>query len=351
MEQVQRLDFRKYAWFSSLGFAFSMCAACHHQGLPAEHDVTSESIHGMESILLEQFASNPSVQGQVFSVSFEEAATRLGALRFEAQVQFLFSRGNDEVDQRDIYFAEQDAFGHRHVRLDTPHSQIEYYLLGETAYIRLDKGRLRNKPRRDMGHQAWAEIAFSSCRQLLQIFDNRLQFKQRDFEVSPARPTLRFDLSLSDKSTETGLSRIDMHTNELPYVPLAEWRNKAQPLDLQGELILDQATGVMLGAFFEGRLEIADRPVRPTELWVRYDAKISHIGKVPVIRPPQSIPEYTRKRQVRDRLSFFRDRLNQEEQKEKEKEEGLQKGNMDAKGLQQKNRPARKMPAKRSLVP
>ena len=244
-------------------------------------------------------------------MSFGEAAARLGSLTFEARSHFSFSRGGEEYEQNDIYTVTQDSLGNFHVILDTPNSQIEYYLVGGTVYVRYDKGHLRKKPRRDIETTAWCEIAFSSVRQVLQLFQPCLKFTDpRPDRATTGRPAIRYTLTLDEEGNQPLVSPTpQVVETPLPVAPPARWRELARPLDLQGHIWLDDATGILYRAALQGRIEIADRQVRPTQLSLRFEAAIKDAGKVAAVSVPESVPEFRRKRRPREQLSFFRQYL------------------------------------------
>ena len=68
----------------------------------------------------------------------------------------------------------------------------------------------------------------------------------------------------------------------------------------------------------DGRIEVADREVRPTQLKLSFDAGVAEIKQVGTIRPPESVAEYRRIERPRNLLRFFEDRLPKEEEEDAE---------------------------------
>ena len=276
---------------------------------PATDERGTQASHDTSPIDASAFHVDSNVTRHVLYMPFGEAAARLGSLKFEARSHFVFSRGGEEYEQNDIYTATQDSLGNFHVVLDTPHSQIELYLVGETVYVRHDKGHLRHKPRRDVEAEAWCELAFSSVRQALEVFQPHLQFLDPRPDKTTKRQTVRYTLALSDEAKAPTEPAAPLPKTALPVPPPARWRELARPLDLQGSIWLDVASGVMTRVALEGRLEIADRQVRPTQVSLRFDAAITDAAKVPAVKPPESIAEFRRKSRPRDMLGFFEEHL------------------------------------------
>ncbi len=273
--------------------------------VPGSH---SAERYDTSPIALDRFPDDPAVYHRVLHMRFGEAAARLGSLRFLARSSFVFSRGASELEQNDTYLAIQDSLGNYQVLLDTPESQIEVLQVNEQILVRHDRGHLRSKPRRELELQAWREIAFSSMYQVLSLFRSRLAFGPPTLDKATPRPALRFPLGLTDKPVEVPPPPSGLDT-PLPVSPPARWRELARPLDLRGDLWLDADTGVPTKLVLDGRLEIADRQVRPTQLSLRFDAAVTDAGKVASVKAGDALPEFERRRRVRDPLSFFRDQL------------------------------------------
>jgi len=253
------------------------------------------------------FPIDPTTRARVIYMSPQAAVERLGALHFEAKSTFEFNRGGQELEQNDLYSMTQDSSGNFHVVLDTPESQIEIFLVGETVYVRHDKGHLREKPRRDVEVGGWRELAFSSVSQALELFSPHLTITDPSIDETTPRKTMRYSLGLSE--TAGTVLKCPPESVTAPVTPTAQWRELARPLDLRGNLWVDAATGVLTRVTLDGRMEIQDRQVRPTQLKLHFDSAITDAGKVATVRPGSSIPELKRNRRPRDPLSFFRDQL------------------------------------------
>lgn len=297
----------------------TILAGCREKATPSADQVARD--HDLSEINLDNFVTDPATRTRVLYMPFGEAAARLGSLKFEARSEFLFSRGGQEVEQNDISVVTQDSLGNFHVMLDTPHSQIEFFLVGETVYVRHDKGHLREKPRRDIDAEAWCELAFASTQQVLEFFRPRLTFTDPTPDKSTPRPSIRFTLSLAEGEVAAAPPPAAPNTR-LPVPPPARWRELARPLDLRGHIWIDYATGVVSRVDLAGRIEIADRQVRPTQLSLRFESAITDAAKVAPVRPGPAVPEFRRKRRPIDPLSFFRDHLPKEElEKDEQKAE------------------------------
>lgn len=259
------------------------------------------------------FADDRDLQYRILSMPFGEAAARLGSLRFDAVSNFEFSRGGEIYEQRDTSAVQQDVEGNFHIKLETPTSQVEFYLAGEDVYVRLDRGQLRKKARREVETEATCEIAFAAIHQTLDLFRPRLLFVDATPSDIDGRPVMRYSLALGKAGQPSPAVSTDGSaypgSNLLPVAPPPRWRELARPLDVNGKIWIDRPTGVVLKSEVRGRFEIPDRDVRPTQLTLAFSAAISKIGAVNSVEVPNSIPESRRRAPPRDLLSFFRDHL------------------------------------------
>ncbi len=256
---------------------------------------------------LAAFPQDPAVAARVLRMPFDEAAQRLGSLSFEARSFFAFNRGGEEREQTHLGKVTQDSTGNFHVLADTGPSQVELYLIGESVYIRQDKGHLRRKARREANVEAWREVVWSSMQQSLGLFAPQLRFIDPRPDSAAGRQAVRYRIALAPEG-ESGL-QLPPAAEDLPVAPTSRWRELARPLAATGSLWVDSATGTMLKLKLEGRLEVADRDVRPTQVSIRYDGAVSKPGAVAEVTAPESVAEYERTPPPADPLSFFKAEL------------------------------------------
>lgn len=260
------------------------------------------------------FGTDATAAARTLFMPFGAAAQRLGSVAFESRTYFVFGRGGDEYEQNNTAKVRQDSQGNFHVLLDTGTSQVELYLKGEDVFVREDQGNLRQKARRDVRTDSWTDIAWSSIHQSLTLFAPQLRFGKAERETAVGRPALRYALQLVPEGEGIALDpQLAGGLAPLPVPPPARWREIKKPLSVTGNIWIDEATGVVLKVKLEGRLEIPDRDVRPTQLLVRYEGAVKDIGKVGVINVPKSVPEYVRTPPPVDPISFFRSELPPEE--------------------------------------
>jgi hypothetical protein len=264
-------------------------------------------VYDTTPIDIANFESDADLRRRILFMPFGEAAQRLGALKYEAQSNFVFSQGGQDLEQNDVFKIAYDANGALHVVSATPNNQMEMYLIGENVWVRYGKGTLRQKSRRDTDTDELTAVAWSSLAEVLALFP-RATFSDGRRDTQNGRSVTRYHLGLG-KGVPMATSAKPVPFLPLPVTPHARWRDQAKPLDLNGTVSIDNDSGVIVKAEIDGHIEVQDRPVRPTELMVHYRANIADVGKVANLKQPKGIAEYRRPTHPRDPLSFFRDHL------------------------------------------
>ncbi len=279
-------------------------------GSVATEPTRGRSSYDTSPIDVETLAEDRGEQMRVLHMSAGEAAARLGSMHFEGRSYFSFSRGGKELSQVDRYLAHIDAAGNFAVSVDSGDTSVEASLVGETVYIRQNQGHMRQKPRRDAtALDSWAQLAWTSQAQALEPFFARLVLEKGPAEMVEGRAARRYDLGLASEATPP--ERVErLPANPLPIAPPSRWRETGRAMGLQGSLWVDSDTGVIVKSKLEGKLEIQDRDVRPTQLSIRYDGEITQAGAAEAVEAPKGArPEYSRTPREVDALSFFRHEL------------------------------------------
>lgn len=297
---------RAPVWTCVIALVLLGATACQHRAVGSRVPPPTD-VYDMRPIDIANFASDANLRRRILFMPYGEAAQRLGAMHFEANSNFVFSQGGQDLEQNDRFRISQDATGAVHVVSQTPTSQVEVYLIGENVYVRYEKGQARQKSRRDTDTDELTAVAWSSLAEVLALFP-RATFTDPRHDSVGGRSVSRYHIALA-KEAAPGSGASAVIAPPLPITPHARWRDLAKPLDLSGTLSVDTATGVILKAEVDGRIEINDRPVRPTELIVHYRSVISEVGHVPMVKAPRSVAEFRRPQKARDPLAFFRDHL------------------------------------------
>lgn len=282
-------------------------------GSKATEPTRGRASYDTSPIDVEALADDRTERLRVLTMSAGEAAARLGSMHFEGRSYFSFSRGGEELSQVDRYVAHIDGSGNFAVSVDSGDTSIETRLVGETVYVRQNKGHMRKKPRRDAAAlDSWAQLAWTSQAQALEPFFARLVLEKGPAEMVDGRPARRYSLALAP-AAELPRQVERLPSSPLPVAPPSRWRETARAMGLEGSLWVDSDTGVILKSRLEGKLEIPDRDVRPTQLTLRYDGEVTQAGEAPAVEAPKNARvEYSRTPRPVDALSFFRHELPKE---------------------------------------
>ncbi|MBN1960022.1 MAG: hypothetical protein JW841_03685 [Deltaproteobacteria bacterium] len=247
---------------------------------------------------------------RAINISYANVIKMLDSLNFESRSIITFSRGGKELQETHFGIVTQDVSGNFYTFSDTGPSQTEIYLIDEDVYIRQDKGHLRKTSRRQTDIEKWPELIWSELRQSLALFSPRLSLSEPKPDAVDGRQAIRYPIALT-RPNEQSID-IPISSSNMPVAPTARWRELAKPLSVSGNIWVDTATGIILKSHIEGRLEVADRDVRPTQLLLRFDGAIKKIGKATVRNVPKSINEYQRiPPPHKSLIEFFADDLKQ----------------------------------------
>ena len=296
--------------FWTLCGALTACEPKAPPSLPA----SGRAPYDRTTLHVDALSRDAAVRQRILYMPFGEAAARLGSLKFDGKSTFAFSRNGIDYEEADTYTLAQDSRGDSHVLLESPLNGLEMYLFGEVVLVRYDKGLLRQKTRQDGDPDPLFDAGFLGLAQALEVF-RRAQFDAPTPEHVDGRAATRFRIVLGPADQDAGRTAKPTKTVRRPYEPQypmnapERWREQARPLDLHGTMDVDNDTGVILRSELEGRVEVADRDVHPTELTLRYSASLSEIGHVAPLKQPKSIAEYRRVPRNHDPLDFFADQL------------------------------------------
>ena len=141
--------------------------------------------------------------------------------------------------------------------------------------VRHGNGRVRATPRRDIEIEKWGELALSPQSHTFELFYPYLTVEDKGPEEFEGRKVRRFALSLNLDKTLTKES-YQLPQSETRLAPVAGWRERAKPLEVNGFILVDVETTVALQSSFRGRLSISDTqsPETSSELTLRFESTI-----------------------------------------------------------------------------
>ena len=288
-------------------FSISACKS-QHERTPSFNQRQRDHVRAAIDVTL--FGGNDAVRRQVLTMPMREIADRFSAMQVDVQSTFALENRQGTYEQDDRYQVVSDSHNNYHATVSTPSRETETYLVDEIVYVRYDKGELRRKTRRDMNVDGVADLAAVVLPQALALFGN-LSFVEAQTDNIDGRPATRYRIRLEPN----GPRDLSISNNvfapawQIPLRPPPPFRAASAPTQATGTISLDNATGAVLHATFDGKLEYTDVKLPNTHIGVHVRYGVTNINRVAPIRAPRWVSEAHRTSRARDPLAFFRDYL------------------------------------------
>lgn len=257
-------------------------------------------------------ASDPALWERILHMSRLEATERLGAHRAKSTLSFVWQHQKREISLSEEYRFEIDRTGDFHTSITNDQDfGLEFVWASYGAYAKSRYGKFR--PRRiDRGQQdRWREEGSGSLSALLPLLDGRLGLKDANSAEHESRKALRFTPRLLDKPPATknaplppplfgqykpeGESELAPGPDPDTARRLAFATNK-ELRALNGEILIDQETGVILLAKVEANFEVPAEDgegEEPAKLQVKLDWSLTPDDSLQVLPPENAVPSET----------------------------------------------------------
>lgn len=270
-----------------------------------------------EKLSPEQLGDDARLVERVLSMGAAEMAERLGAHRFNASVSFEWSTPSaTPVTLSETRLLEADARGVNgdfHAKVDNNQDLgLEVIRVDGAVYARNRFGKFRLR-RRDRGMaERTREDVVAPLSELDALFDRRLKLLPQGTTTYEGRPVLRYEVALAGAppkappASPPPLLSVKGGVDETTRRRLAFLAAKS-PRSLKGEVLVDQASGVVVRATLDGRLDVPGQgSARPAALRVTLEQKITHIGQAPQLKPPPgALPDADKPLGIADALDRF----------------------------------------------
>jgi len=272
-----------------------------------------------ESLDSQKLASDPKLAHRVVDMGPAEVTERLGPHRFSAEVSFTWTAGKDSVKLTETRLLESAAggvAGDFHARLDNSRDQgLEVVRSRGQVFARSKYGKYRLRLRdRGMAERTRDETA-GALRELDGLFQGRLELALEGPTSVEGRPAVRYTVRLADAPAAAKAAK-----SETPP-PVAYARSgldedsarrqrfleRREAKKLNGEVVVDSATAVVLRAHVDGTLAVpGDKAVAPASLHVVLDERIKDVGKAIAIQVPEGhLPDADKPEGIADALDRF----------------------------------------------
>jgi len=270
-----------------------------------------------EKLAPEQLGAEPRLAERVLTMGAAEMAERLGAHRFSASLSFDWSTPSaTPVKLTESRLLEADARGVNgdfHAKVDNSQDLgLEVIRVAGEVYARNRFGKFRLR-RRDRGMaERTREDVVAPLSELDTLFDRRVKLVPQGVVMYEGRSALRYEVALASARPKEppqslpSLLQPKGGVDETTRRRLAFLAGKA-PRSLKGEVLVDQASGVVVRATLEGRLEVpGPGSARPAALRVALDEKVTRIGQPLELKiPPGALPDVDKPLGIADALDRF----------------------------------------------
>jgi hypothetical protein len=304
--------------------ALGGCSGCHEprdrtakQRIFSPEDAPKVVASAQERLAPEQLGDDTRLAQRVLSMGAAEMAERLGAHRFNASVAFDWNSGAaTPVKLSESRLLEADARGVNgdfHARVDNNQDVgLEVIRVDGQVYARNRFGKFRLR-RRDRGMaERTREDVVAALREVDQLFDRRLKLAPQGTVTFEGRPAFRYEVALASAAPKEVAPALPAPL--LPKGGADETTRRRlgflaakSPRALKGEVLVDQATGVVVRAVLDGRLDVpAQASARPASLHVTLDQRVSRIGQALALKaPPGALPDVDKPEGIADALDRF----------------------------------------------
>ena len=185
---------------------------------------------------------------------------------------------------------------------------LEAMRVGEALFVRYNRGQMRRKSGGDMDIDQLANQTSGSVAQALLLLEP-LTVDAAEAVTYEHRDAVRFRLAARERPPLA--AGAEAPTPQVPASLIAlipsGWRARLDQRSVDGFVVVDRATGVLLQAEIDARAHIVHAQVADTALTYRLRHHLRRIGQQELIAPPASVPEFRRLSHPRDPLAFFRD--------------------------------------------
>jgi hypothetical protein len=268
----------------------------------------------------EEAADNPAIARRILGMGAAETTQRIGPHHASAFITYEWSAGGKTVrlkESRELIAGQGGVGGDFLAKLFNANdmglevTRVKGQVFARSTYGKQGAGRFRERKRdRGMAERMREEV-FGAVRDFDAIFRGRLKLTAQGTSSYEGRTAWKYSVELSPKGEEVpsrlpGLLVPKGGVDETTGRRLAFYRNR-QPKTLQGELLVDGATSVVLRAKLDGRLTVASGSSAgaeadggakgagdgvEAELRLVLDATLADVGKTPtVVVPDDYLPD------------------------------------------------------------
>ncbi len=236
-----------------------------------------------------------------------EATERIGAHKYDATISWEWSAPSAPIhnvrlkETRELLAGAGGVSGNFIARLANTNDQgVEVIRVDGNVYARSTYGaagaaKFRQRLRDRGMAERLRDEAFGALRDFDQMFRGRLKLTSQSTATVRGRLTWRYSVSLAqaEESEDSKLPPIVKPKNGVDETTKRRqaFYDVRQPKTLQGEVMVDQETSVVIKAHLDGRIAVASEK-GDAELRLVLDSAMTDIGIEPKIAaPPDALPD------------------------------------------------------------
>jgi hypothetical protein len=270
-----------------------------------------------EKLPPEDVADNPHVARRILGMDAAEITERLGPHTYKAKVDFEWSSKDAPPvrlsETRSLQAGPGGVSGDFHGQLDNNRELgLEVLRVGGKVYARNRYGPFRQRLRdRGMAERTRTELT-GALRDVDALFEGRIFLEPKGTVTYEGRTAWRYQVKLAEKTegvTPRALPKLlspKGNRDETTRRRLAFFEQR-EPKSLEGEVLVDAATSVVLKARLDGHLVVpADKTPEAAELRMSLESSVTAIGQDPKLQPPEKfLPDADKPEGIADALDRF----------------------------------------------
>jgi hypothetical protein len=247
----------------------------------------------------EDAADSPAISRRILGMGAAEATERIGPHHYTATIGWEWNGNQHTVrlkETRDLQAGKGGVSGDFDAQLTNSDDQgLEVIRVGgevfaRTTYGRQGAGRFRER-RRDRGMaERTREEAYGAVKDFDNLFRGRLKLTAQGTSTVEGRTAWKYSVSLADPLPDTGMK---LPPRAVPKTGLDEttarrlaFYDSHAPRSLQGEVLVDSQTSVVLKAKLDGRIAMATDG-GDAELRLTLETAMTDIGRAPQLAAPK----------------------------------------------------------------
>jgi hypothetical protein len=270
-----------------------------------------------EKLPPEDVADNPHVARRILGMDASEITERLGPHTYKAKVDFEWTTKDAPPvrlsETRSLQAGPGGVSGDFHGQLDNSRDQgLEVLRVGGQVFARNRYSTFRQRLRdRGMAERTRTELT-GALRDMDALFQGRIHLEPQGTVTYEGRTAWRYQVKLAEKTEGVAPKNLPKMLDpkngrdETTRRRLAFFEHRV-PKSLDGEVLVDAATSVVLKARLDGHLVVpADKTPEAAELRMSLESALTDIGQDPKLQPPEKyLPDADKPEGIADALDRF----------------------------------------------